>query len=89
MALIDDEPMVHKITTIVLRDYTFDGRPVEFVSAFSAAEGMKLLAEQRDFAVALVDVVMEEEDSGLKLIRWVREELKNGVIRLVVRTGPS
>lgn len=87
VAVIDDEPNVHTVTTLVLRRFTFDGRPVEFVSAYSAREARELLQTHRDVAVALVDVVMEEDDAGLKLIRWVREELQNTVMRLVVRTG--
>lgn len=87
VAIIDDEPSVHQVTSLVLRRFTFDGRPIEFVSAYSAEEAKRVLQEHRDVAVALVDVVMEEDDSGLTLIRWVREELGNAVIRLVVRTG--
>ena len=40
-----------------------------------------------DIAVALLDVVMENDTAGLDLVRSIREEFKNESIRLILRTG--
>ena len=87
VAIVDDEQMIHTITTMVLRKFAFDGASVEFISAYSAAEARALLTARRDVAAALIDIVMEEDDAGLQLIRWIREDLGDSLMRLIVRTG--
>jgi len=41
----------------------------------------------KDIALALIDVVMETDDAGLRLVEYIRSELNNRMIRLVIRTG--
>jgi len=85
--LVDDEPDVHNSTNFVLRDATFQGRPITLVSAKSSIEAREILGSRDDIALALVDVVMETDTAGLDLIRWIRGEHGNKAIRLVIRTG--
>ncbi|NLX19371.1 MAG: DUF3369 domain-containing protein, partial [Desulfobulbus sp.] len=47
----------------------------------------KILIEHDDIAVILLDVVMETDDAGLQLVRYIREELNNRIVRIVLRTG--
>ena len=83
----DDDDYVHAMTAVLLRDFTFEGRPFVPITAHSAAEAAAILAEDRDIPVALLDVVMEEDDSGLKLVRHIRENLGNHKLRIILRTG--
>ena len=85
--IIDDEPSVHDATRLALRGIIIEGRPLTFLHAFTAAEARAILAERRDIAIALLDVVMESEDAGLRLTRYIREELGNQAIRIILRTG--
>ena len=85
--IADDEPDVHNITRMVLADYSFEGASLEFLSAYSGAEAKKLLIDNPDTAIILLDVVMETDDSGLALARQIRTELKNDFVRIVLRTG--
>lgn len=85
--VVDDDPQVHAMTAVLLRDFDFDGRPFEVVSALSAEEAKAVLAQRPDLPVALLDVVMETEDAGLKLVRHIREELGNRRMRIILRTG--
>lgn len=85
--IVDDEEEVHTVTKMALRRFTFDGKSVHFLSAYSAAEGKILLSENMDIAVVLLDVVMEKEDSGLQLARYIRTELNNHLVRIILRTG--
>jgi len=85
--IVDDESIMHSVTELVLRDFKFEGMGVSFLSAYSSSEAKALIREHPDIAVALIDIVMEEDNSGLQLIRWIREEQKNGEIRLILRTG--
>lgn len=85
--VVDDDDQVHAMTRVLLRDFSFDGRGFAMVPAASAAEAARILAAEPDIPVALLDVVMESPDAGLKLVRHIREDLGNRHIRIVLRTG--
>jgi len=87
LLVVDDEPSVHEVTQLALSNFDFDGRPLEFLHAYSAREARQMLQADPDIAVAIVDVVMETEHAGLSLVRWIRQDLRNGFIRLILRTG--
>lgn len=85
--IADDEQEVHAITRMVLDDYTFEGQKLDFLSAYTGKETLRLVREHPDTAVILLDVVMEADDSGLVAARDIRKELKNRFVRIVLRTG--
>ena len=85
--IIDDEPEVHEVTTLVLGDFEFEGRALRFLHAHSAAEAREMLSGHPDLAVVLLDVVMESEQAGLELVHYIRRELGNHFVRIVLRTG--
>lgn len=85
--IADDEPEVHNVTRMVLGDYMFEGRGVEFLSAYSGVEARILLEKNPDTAIVLLDVVMETDDAGLQIARYIRQELKNSFVRIILRTG--
>ncbi|MGE5516578.1 MAG: ATP-binding protein [Bacteroidota bacterium] len=85
--VVDDDDQVHVMTRVLLRDFSFDDRGFEVLSASSAAEAARLLAADPEIPVMLLDVVMESPDAGLRLVRHIREELGNRHIRIILRTG--
>ncbi len=85
--VVDDEKDVHTITRMALDLMRFEGRGVTFYSAFSAGEAHRLFREHPDAAVAVLDVVMEEKNAGLNLVRYIRNTLNNRLIRIILRTG--
>lgn len=85
--IADDEPEVHMLTQMVLEEHHFDNRKFEFLSAFSGAETIETLENTPDIALILLDVVMEEENSGLKVVQHIRETMGNKNIRIILRTG--
>ena len=86
--IADDEPDVHRATEIALRNLTFEGKPVVFISAYSGEECKRLITDvHTDAALILLDVVMETNDAGLRLVKYIREELHNHQIRIILRTG--
>lgn len=89
LLIVDDEPDVHSATRLGLWDFEFDGRAIQFLSAYSGEEARKLLNANPDIAVILLDVVMETDDSGLEFAKYVREELGNETVRILLRTGQA
>jgi response regulator RpfG family c-di-GMP phosphodiesterase len=85
--LVDDEPDIHDITKLTLSRFRLDGRGLSFLHAYSGAEAKEILARESDIALVFLDVVMEREDSGLEVARWMRQELDNQFTRIVLRTG--
>ncbi|HEX8957616.1 MAG TPA: response regulator, partial [Burkholderiaceae bacterium] len=85
--IADDEDEVHQVTTVALADLAFKGRSLKFLHAHSGAEARAVLSGNRDIALVLLDVVMEADDTGLRLVREIREELGNRRLRIVLRTG--
>ena len=67
---------------------SLNGQGLEIISAYSArARGARLLREHPDAAVVLLDVVMESDVAGLELVDYIRNELKNETVRIILRTG--
>jgi response regulator RpfG family c-di-GMP phosphodiesterase len=85
--LVDDEPDIHDITKLTLSRFRLDGRGLTFVHAYSGEEAKQVLAREKDIALVFLDVVMEREDSGLEVARWMRQDLDNQFTRIVLRTG--
>src|SRR6516165_6593071 len=87
IAVIDDEPAVHEGTRFALSDYQLNGQGIEILSAYSAAEGRQLMRSHPDVAVVLLDVIMETDGAGLDLVEFIRKDLKNETVRIILRTG--
>ncbi len=85
--IVDDDPEVHKVTHLALGKSEFIGRPLTFISAYSGQEAIALLPAHPDTALIFLDVVMEAADSGLQVVRYVRETLQDKLVRIVLRTG--
>ena len=85
--VVDDEEDVHSMTSLLLADVQFQDRRFELIGSLTAANARNILQDRRDIAVILLDVVMEEDDAGLKLIHWIRNELGNHDVRIILRTG--
>lgn len=85
--IVDDEQSVHSITNTVLNGITFDNKKLEFLSAYSGTQAREMMEEQSDIALILLDVVMENDNAGLEFVDYVRNELNNKFVRIVLRTG--
>lgn len=85
--IVDDESEVHEVTKLALSDFTFEKKALVFISAYSAHEAKQMIQAHPDIAIVFLDVVMETENAGLQIIPYIREELKNPLIRIILRTG--
>ena len=88
--VVDDEADVHTATQLALKYTTWKGRSFQITSAHSGEEATQLLSQDRtaaqNFDVAIVDVVMETDDAGLRLCEFIRQELSRS-LRIILRTG--
>ncbi|MCJ8326371.1 MAG: EAL domain-containing protein [Campylobacterales bacterium] len=87
--VIDDDLEVHTVTKLALHDFIFDNKKLNIVSAYSEKQAKEILEKRNDFAFVLLDIVMENNDSGLKIVQYIREKLQNKLIRIIIRTGET
>ncbi|MCP4128767.1 MAG: DUF3369 domain-containing protein [Gammaproteobacteria bacterium] len=85
--LVDDEEDIHNITELNLKGFQYAGRELSLIKAYSANEARSILEKEDDIAVALIDVVMESDEAGLELVKYIRNDLDYQLIRLFIRTG--
>jgi len=85
--IVDDDKSVHIVTKLSLKDFTYEGWTLNFTSAFSAEEAKSILRSDIEFAVVLLDVVMESETSGLEVADFIRNDINNHLLRITLRTG--
>lgn len=85
--IVDDDEDIHRITVFALQHAEILGRRLRFQHAYSAAEARAQLTPGNDIAVILLDVVMESEDAGLRLVHRIRDELGLDAVRIILRTG--
>lgn len=85
--IADDDLEMHSATKMLLRKFKFEGHGLELYETFSGAETIELLKKEQGFALILLDVVMEENDSGLKVVDFIRKVQGNKKIRIILRTG--
>ncbi|MEA3494738.1 MAG: adenylate/guanylate cyclase domain-containing response regulator [Bacteroidota bacterium] len=87
--IVDDDEMLHFLTKRLLQNFQFEEKKLMFLHAYSKAEAEKVFSEHEDIAVILLDVVMEEWDSGLKFVEHVRKVVINNSVRIIIMTGQS
>ncbi len=85
--IVDDDPGIHEVSKLALSGFVFEKKKCNFISAYSAEEAKTILLNTPNIALALVDVVMETENAGLDLVNHIRNEVKNKLIRIILRTG--
>ena len=85
--IADDDEGVHSVTELVFNSFKFNDKPLQFINTYSGEETLEVLKKNTDIAVILLDVVMETDDAGLKVIDKIRNELNNKMIRIILRTG--
>jgi len=85
--VIDDDRSTHDVTSLVLEDFSFEGRKLQILNGYSGEDVRRMMSEHPDTAVLLLDVVMETEHAGLDAVKYIRDQLKNHFVRIILRTG--
>lgn len=85
--IVDDDNFIHRMLKEINKDLTFEDKGIEFYSAYTSQEAVNILKRNEDIALVLLDVFLEEKDSGLGLAKYIREDMKNTDIRIVLMTG--
>jgi len=85
--IVDDEEFIHDNLEINLRDMEYEHKKVEFLHAFTAKNAKEIIKNNNEIAVIILDVMMEEDSAGLNFAKFVRAEVKNNDVRILLHTG--
>ncbi|ETR70892.1 MAG: response regulator receiver [Candidatus Magnetoglobus multicellularis str. Araruama] len=85
--ITDDQGMIHVMIKHYLKDYQFQGVGLQFIDAFSGKETRTLLTKHPDIAVVVLDLMLEEPDTGFQIVKYIRETLNNHLIKIIMLTG--
>lgn len=85
--VVDDDELIHNMTKINLCDLDHDGKGLSLLHAYSAAEAQRVLSNHMDISIILLDVMMENDDAGLSFVKFVRNEINNDDVRILLHTG--
>ncbi len=85
--IVDDEESIHDATKLALKKFEFEDKKIQFLHAYTGAQAQQMMKDHPDTALMLLDVVMEDDDAGLTTARYIRDELKNTFVRIILRTG--
>ena len=85
--VVDDEEDIHSVTRMALKGFIYQEKEIEFMDTYSARESRKVIRENPDIAVILLDVVMETNNAGLELVKYIRDKAGNYFTQIILRTG--
>jgi signal transduction histidine kinase len=85
--LVDDEQDIHAMFRLAIQNMGVEKLSLRLLEASTAEEAKTILNEHPDLALVLLDVVMETEQAGLELVRYIRQKLNNRLVQIVLITG--
>ncbi|WP_416307886.1 EAL domain-containing protein [Neptunicella sp. SCSIO 80796] len=87
LSVEDNQEYQETLVSSLKKLKTVQGHPIQILTASSAFDAASILSQKTDIALVLLDVVMEDDDAGLRLVKTIREVLGNASIRIVLLTG--
>ncbi len=85
--VVDDDPSVFEATKLALSNYEFRGKGIKLLKATNETEAMTILSGEIPIALVILELVMENPDSGLRLVKYIRNDLGNNKTQIILRTG--
>ncbi len=87
--LADDDVLFHKIGHALLNGVKFDGHEIETFTSKDYQSTCDFLKVNPDTALLILDMHMDDANTGYKVIEYVRNELKNSEVRILLHTGDT
>ncbi|AZG35410.1 MULTISPECIES: sensor domain-containing phosphodiesterase [Shewanella] len=69
-----------------LRGLVIQSRPVQILTVNSTEKAAEMLVKHEDIAVILLDAIMENDDSGIRLVDTIRNVQGNASVRIILLT---
>ncbi len=87
--LADDDAIFHKIGHALINGVKFDGHEIETFTSQDYQSTCDFLKTNPDTALLILDMHMDDANTGYRVIEYVRNELKNSEVRILLHTGDT
>lgn len=87
LLVVDDEKDVHIATKAIFNNVSIRNKKLDIISAYSGEEAVTILKQRPDIAMALIDLNMDSDNTGLELVKYIRKDLQLREMRIVIRTS--
>jgi len=87
--IVEDDPAFRASLRLALVRLEMDGQPLSIEEAATAAEAETRLREGPPVDLVLLDVSLESDDAGLRLVRRIRRVLDDQRVRIVLLSADS
>ncbi|MCH1918633.1 EAL domain-containing protein [Shewanella sp. A3A] len=86
---VEDDANYQASLVNILEGYVVKQQPIHMHTAGSAAHAAEVIAATPELSVVLLDVVMEDDDAGLRLVDTIRHVIGNSTLRVILLTGQA
>lgn len=86
--VVDDDLDIHAVTKLCLSHAVIANRNLKLIDVYSGHAAIDVLKANDNIDLILLDVVMETQDAGLEVARWLHEDanwLRKP--KIIIRTG--
>jgi CheY-like chemotaxis protein len=91
--IVDDERDQQEALDSWINDFIIEGKELDIIFASSGAEAIKILQDDNpeypEIAMLFLDVVMEKDEAGFEVAKYLKESLKNTFTQVVIRTAQA
>lgn len=81
---VDKDRSTHIQVKEKIEGLKFEDKNIIFYEAYTIKEAISILMKEKDMALTLIDIDIDEKDSGLKLISHIRDILEFVDIRIIL-----
>ena len=85
--VVDDEKVVHDVTNLFLKGLVIHARKFETLNAYTGKDAIEILKSREDIDLVFLDCIMESEDAGFEVARYVKNVLGRTIPIIVMKSG--
>jgi len=78
------QKQIHSMIIQFLNDFIFQGIGLVFLNAFSDKEVKIVLNENPDISVLILDIMLEKENYGFEIVKYIREIINNDILKIIM-----
>ncbi len=83
------ELKLHQVTKLALEKFSWEQKSIKTTSAYSVRQAKQLIKNNPDTKIILLDWLLEGKQTGLEILEYIREELQNQLVRIILITDRS
>lgn len=87
--IVDNNSCVHRMIKELNKNRRFENKKINFLSAYSKEEAKKILDKNNNIGLIILDAFLSGSDLGLGLVKYIRKDIKNVDMRIVIMTDNS